>query len=582
MGACGYQYQESHPPCPHATVDGSDRCLWHDARTRKDDAYVPILLQAADRQTDGGLDAFQLVGLHWPAAQLTGRSLRKADLRDAFLDNADLSGADLAGSTLRRTSLKRANLQRACLTGADLSSCNLSGADLREADLTHAILARTVLNGADLRGANLAGAHIDGFLWNAATRFQGVHGVAEPLAAGEDDETRACLSPMVAGALAEFEEGERSQLDDLDPDREATRSFAALAPVVGAARARPGNRRAERTYLAIACVSLLVAAVGVAVGLTPQSNKIVTSSGIDPQLALEQERQQSAAYRDRLQTLEHEQATLAGTRDESARAIEAAKGESQRLTTLLRQAQSDAARLREADDRIALADQRIAAIIVERDTVQEALLRQQRLGAILAAGTQRLQEQTTTQEKRVAELTQAAERAALIARELATARAESKRDAAARDDAVARSRQLSDELATTRDDLERYLGRVTGTAWQDLLTDNGAQSPFVAIEPGHTIALGGAYALTVRISSSHKPGMIATALTVQRPLGAPDPDVAVLLYDREHRILRRMAFSFPALDDREPLAAAQADIACAQFPAYVRILVAPTVATAAR
>ena len=582
MGACGHPYQEPHPPCPHATVDGSDRCLWHDVRVRKDDAYVPALVRAADRQTDGGLDGFHLVGLHWPAAVLPGRSLRRADLRDAILDNADLSGADLSGAILRRTSLKRANLQRACLTGADLSACNLSSADLRDADLTHTILARTVLNGADLRGANLAGAHIDGFLWNAATRFQGVHGVAEPLAAGEDDETHACLSPMVAGALAEFDEVDRSQLDDLDPDREATRSFAALAPVVGAALVRPSNRRTERTYLTIACVSLLVAAVGIAVGLTPQASKPSGSTGIDPQFALEQERQQSAAYRDRLQALEREQATLAGTREDSARAIEAARGESQRLTTLLRQAQSDAARLREADDRIALAEQRIAAVIAERDTLQEAYLRRQRLGSILAAGTQRLQEQTTAQDKRVVELTQAAERAALIARELATARAEAKRDAAARDDALARARQLSDELATTRDDLERYLGRVTGTAWQDLLTDNGARSPFVPIKPGHTIALGGAYALTVRISPSSKPGMIATALTVQRPLGAPDPDVAVLLYDREHRILRRMAFSFPAIDDRVPLAAAQADIACAQFPAYVRILVAPTVATAAR
>src|SRR5690606_34850057 len=159
---------------------------------------------------DGDLDGFHLVGLHWPEAPLAGRSLRCADLRDAVLDVADLSGVDLAGANLRRASLKRANLTRACLAPADLTACNTTCADLREADLKYAVLSRTVLNGADLRGADLTEAKIEGFLWNAASRFQGIRGVSEPVLAGEDDETRACLSPMAAGSLAPVDDGDRS------------------------------------------------------------------------------------------------------------------------------------------------------------------------------------------------------------------------------------------------------------------------------------------------------------------------------------------------------------------------------------
>jgi hypothetical protein len=214
--------------------------------------------------------------------------------------------------------------------------------------------------------------------------------------------------------------------------------------------------------------------------------------------------------------------------------------------------------------------------------LQLSLQRQARLGTILADGTRRLEAQTREQAQRLTELAAAADRAELLAHELATVRAATKNDATAREDAVARAAALTRELATTRDDLERYLGRVTGTAWQDLLADDGARSPFIPIVTGRTVALGGAYALTVRIEAGKRPGMVATAVTVQRPLGAADPDVALLLYDRDHRILRRLAFSFPSIDERAPVAAAQAEIACEQFPAYLRVLVAPTVSTAAR
>lgn len=577
MGACGHHYLESHPPCPHATVDGADRCLWHDPKVRKDDAYIPTLLTAADRQADGGLDNFHLVGLHWPEASLPGRSLRLADLRDVVLDVADLSGADLSSANLRRASLKRANLQRACLTGADLSGCNLTGADLREADLTKAILSHTVLSGADLRGANLTGARIDGFLWNAGTRFQGIRGVAEPVLAGEDDETRTCWSPMAAGALAGEDDQTFSRLDDPDPVRDATRSFAVVAAVAKRPRTG-GNPRRERLYLALACVSMVIAAGGLAVGLTPRT--VVEATPLTTEL--EQERQQSAAYLARLQELERELASVIDSQEEGQQAAASARGEAAQLAGLLRHERSEAARLREADDRVALAEARIATLVSERDALRIDLQRQARLGTILADGTRRLEAQTREQEQRIAELASTADRAELLAHELATVRAATKHDAAAREDAVARVEVLTRELATTRDDLERYLGRVTGTAWQDLLADDGARSPFIPVAAGRTVALGGAYALTVRIDVGKRPDTVATSVTVQRPLGAADPDVALLLYDRDHRILRRLAFGFPSIDERTPVAAAQAEIACEQFPAFVRVLVAPTVSTAAR
>jgi uncharacterized protein YjbI with pentapeptide repeats len=595
MGVCAHLYPEPHGSCPHATVEPSEFCLWHNPQVRKDDAYLPALLEAVDTHADGGLDGFHLVGLHWPEAMLPGRSLRHADLRDAILDMADLSGADLASANCRRTSFKRANLQRACLAGADLSACNLTGADLREADLKMAVLNHTVLNGADLRGADLTGAIISGFLWNAATRFQGVRGVSEPVAATEDDETRPCLSPMVAGAQAPDPDlAEDSLLNDPDPGREATRSFQIVTDTIAASGGRSRSTSRERRYLALTCVSLVLAGVGVAVGLTPirvqksaesAGTTLTTSTPLSDEqarLALANAKQQAEAYLTRLQSLEAEHSQLAEENDRILQETAATRGEYQRLTDLVRTAQAETARLRQADDQAALAKSTITALELERDQLAKELQRQTRLGTILAEGARRLETEVSEQRQRVAELAVTADRAELLARELAVARSDAKRESAANEDAQSRVAVLSSELAAVRDDVERYLGRVTGTAWQDLLTDEGQRSPFIPVVAGQTVALGGDYALTVRVDNATRPDHVTTAVTVQRPTGAANPDVALLLYDRNHRILRRLAFGFPSVDERMPVASATAEIACEQLPAYIRVLVAPSLATAAR
>lgn len=111
---------------------------------------------------------------------LSGASLRGADLSDsyahqcafpgadlsgAFLTRASLLGTDFRGAHMQSANLDDADLQGAVFDGANLRSARLHGAkmvgvrlvrvDLRQADLAHAFPMRANLNEADLRGADL-------------------------------------------------------------------------------------------------------------------------------------------------------------------------------------------------------------------------------------------------------------------------------------------------------------------------------------------------------------------------------------------------------------------------------------------
>lgn len=591
MGTCAHRYRESHTACPYTTVEGSNACLWHDGSVRKDDAYVPALLDSADIHGDGNLDEFQLAGLHWPEAQLQGRSLRHVNLRDAVLDVANFGGTDLAGANLSRASLKRANLQRACLTGADLTACNLTGADLREADLKKCKLNHTVLNSADLRGADLTGATIDGFLWNGRTRFQGIRGIGEPMQAGEDDETRPCLSPMVAGAIAGDDDDSRARslLEDPDPAREETRAFdAVVIPVHTDESSRPKTnrytKRRERLLIAATCISLTTAFAGISIILTNPRTAQSTNTAPDPAFTreLHQAQQQLSATTAEVTNLQQQQSELLNARDKAEQRATVARAELARQNDLLRQSQSDAAYLRGADDRLATASTQLTSVESDRAHLAAELVRQQRLGRILAEGAKRLDEQSKIDQAALTDLQSRVERTELMTRELTIAREQISQAKAVAEQQTARAQILNDELARVRDDLDRYLGRVTGTAWQDLLTADENQSPFIPIIADRTVTLGGAYAVTVRIGKGERPQSVATALTIQGNLGSANPDVALVLYDNDHRVLRRLAFGFPSQNDAHPIAAARAEIACDQFPAYARVLVAPSLATAAR
>ena len=91
--------------------------------------------------------------------------------------------ADLSGTTLRQAELASANLQGASLVRADLRGANLQGANLMRTALFHANLSGANLQGALLVGAqlgwvNLTEANLSGAIWsNGHTCAQGSIGI---------------------------------------------------------------------------------------------------------------------------------------------------------------------------------------------------------------------------------------------------------------------------------------------------------------------------------------------------------------------------------------------------------------------
>lgn len=93
---------------------------------------------------------------------LSGATLREADLTWANLRGAILRGADLVAADMTEADLSEADLSEAVLRGASLRAANLDWAFLRSADLQGAELGGAVLTDANLSGANLTGADLSG------------------------------------------------------------------------------------------------------------------------------------------------------------------------------------------------------------------------------------------------------------------------------------------------------------------------------------------------------------------------------------------------------------------------------------
>ena len=91
---------------------------------------------------------------------LSGRSLRFANLENAWLPGARLLDADLSGALLRTAQLYGANMTRAIANGAYMYQAKLSRADLRQAQLMSASLAGAELNDVDFCEANLEAASL--------------------------------------------------------------------------------------------------------------------------------------------------------------------------------------------------------------------------------------------------------------------------------------------------------------------------------------------------------------------------------------------------------------------------------------
>ena len=93
---------------------------------------------------------------------LSGRSLRFANLENAWLPGAKLLDADLRGALLRSAQLYGANLTRAKVDSAYMYQAKLNRVDARQAQFGKAVMSRAELNDVDFCEANLDGASLGG------------------------------------------------------------------------------------------------------------------------------------------------------------------------------------------------------------------------------------------------------------------------------------------------------------------------------------------------------------------------------------------------------------------------------------
>jgi len=100
-------------------------------------------------------------------ARVSKVDFRKSDLSGSTLKSADislarLSGIDLSGSTLRGADLKGSDLTSARLGGIDLRDATLEGTGFVQSDLRIALFNNANLKDANFTGANLKGAFFTG------------------------------------------------------------------------------------------------------------------------------------------------------------------------------------------------------------------------------------------------------------------------------------------------------------------------------------------------------------------------------------------------------------------------------------
>ncbi|MFB6123595.1 MAG: pentapeptide repeat-containing protein [Haloferacaceae archaeon] len=179
-GRCGFTYAGARGTehcCYRETWRETGRCVWHadtgDDEGKPNEALIAVREDTAARRQTGDhgptelLDGAELTGETLPEGiDLTGVSLRDADLSDA-----DLYGATLRGADLRDADLADADLERGDLTRANCRDANLHEADLLDATLREATLRATDLTDAVLRGATLADADLEGAFLNRADLF---------------------------------------------------------------------------------------------------------------------------------------------------------------------------------------------------------------------------------------------------------------------------------------------------------------------------------------------------------------------------------------------------------------------------
>lgn len=588
MGRCQHLFADPRHACPHSAPGESSLCIWHNAAVAKADPYVTALFLHADALLAGSGPAgsafveTHLAGLDLKSQRLPGRDFTGADIRDAILDGAELSATVFARANLRRASLRHADLRGADLRGANLTGTSFAGADLREADLSGAVLDGTVLLGADLRGANLEGAQVTDFQWNRLTRFQGVRGLDAKDGPDDGDTTQIFLAPV---ALDDLDTAERQALDR-DPDLARTRIFSVgrsgsseLAPGTTFTVPSTSSPRRRWPWLVVPALAALLGGTGLGACLVLTLRPSQPSS-IDQQDVVGLRAQHEAD----LAQLKELQERVEKTSDQLANLQQTAGADGSRVVLLRQQltdAQADLARLLDADDRATAATLEKTELDVLNRDLAGATAKQERLAKILAEGVERYRVES---DRLAGELGEARGRvAALESTQANNVRLTQKVTALTQErDALSGLYQRTHtDLVSARSDIERYLARISGTQLQGLLAEDGSKTPLVPLVLGRPVSLGGDFLVTLTVNrapSTGKPGQPPTIdlqLVVQRPAAAANPDATVVLYDEKQRPLRRIATSFPHVDQGAPFVTLGASLTCDRTPAYARIILAP-------
>lgn len=571
--------------------------IWHNPAVAKTDPYVGELLRAHLQAGSAELAEAHLVGIDLRRADLHDVDLHGADLRDADLRDADLRGADLRAACLRRTDLQRARLERADLRQADLSQAHFGEADLREAKLDGARIDETVLKSADLRHSTLADANLHSFAWNRLTRFAGISGIETLTDSGDDAVTARFAAPIALGEH-DISGTRRHRSAGVDHELTRTRTYriseaiaddsliadadeaprVARNPTDAAAAAPapmlptgPGPR-----WIAVLVLAVLVAITGTGFGVWGlwQSRHrpapiIAQPDPVDRQpVGLTTDEAEIRSYQARIAEL-----TANGKQ---------AHIEIKALEAQLRQAQGDVRDIRRLNQRLATETDDLLTVDQHNTELTRALedekLRNKRLedtARILAGGVSELRGANTELQETVYTQVQDHHRLQELTRQVDVMKLAQKRREEELDAARRRNQELEDDLRVAERSLGAIQRTIQGTALESLLGVTETDAPLVAIEPGHTVTLGGDYLLSLTVDRGKRPQTLAIDMVLQAPPEVRIPEMNVVLYGEAGEPIRKLGASFPSDRNSNGFASFSAEISCDQFPTSARLLLAP-------
>jgi hypothetical protein len=172
---CGATYADEEADsscCYRETWGDRERCVWHAAVD--DDEHRPAATLRAARADpeirelnaatgpDELLDDVDIAETTLPEGlDLSGVSLREADLRAGDARNVDLRGADLRESDLTNADLRGSDLRETDCWDATFREAHFGDADFRSADLREVDWSGATLRGADLSGTDMEAAVLD-------------------------------------------------------------------------------------------------------------------------------------------------------------------------------------------------------------------------------------------------------------------------------------------------------------------------------------------------------------------------------------------------------------------------------------